>query len=179
MTNPLDQLITKLTNQIPSTKKRVLKRGEILIYDGSYNQDIYIVNQGCIHMYMMINDQPQSIRFAYNGSLFTAIDSFFGHQANQYIYQAIRKTEIQIIPKSDFDYFISQDQDHLVLWNKVLQLLILSMVERENDLLHSNPKDRLDRVLRRSPQLFQYVPHKYIASYLRMSPETLSRLQKS
>ncbi len=178
MSIPLDQLIQKITYQIPNTKKRILKRGEILIHEGSFDQDIYIVKEGCIHIHIMINDQSQSIRFAYDGSLFTAIDSFFGHQANQYIYQAIRKTEIEVISKSDFDHFISKDQAHLILWNQVLQLLVLSMVERENDLLHNNPKDRLARVLKRSPQLFQHVPHKYIASYLRMSPETLSRLQK-
>jgi len=37
----------------------------------------------------------------------------------------------------------------------------------------------LERVLTRSPQLFQEIPHKYIAAYLRMSPETLSRLLNS
>ena len=43
----------------------------------------------------------------------------------------------------------------------------------------ADPRQRLQRVLGRSPRLFQEVPHKYIASYLRMSPETLSRLLNS
>jgi hypothetical protein len=39
------------------------------------------------------------------------------------------------------------------------------------------PERRLARLLKRSPHIFQLVPKKYIASYLRMTPETLSRLR--
>ncbi len=52
-------------------------------------------------------------------------------------------------------------------------------MEREQDLLINSPEERYRRVLKRSPQLFQEVPHKYIAAYLRMPPETLSRVKKA
>ena len=45
--------------------------------------------------------------------------------------------------------------------------------------LISSPKERYERVLKRSPQLFQEIPNKHIANYLRMSAETLSRLKNS
>lgn len=57
--------------------------------------------------------------------------------------------------------------------------LLNSMLEREIDLLTSSPFERYNRILERSPQVFQEIPLKYIASYLRMTPETLSRLRKS
>ena len=47
------------------------------------------------------------------------------------------------------------------------------------DILINSPMDRFQRVFKRSPQLFQEIPNKHIASYLRMTPETLSRLKKS
>ncbi|WP_317127531.1 MULTISPECIES: hypothetical protein [Chryseobacterium] len=65
------------------------------------------------------------------------------------------------------------------MWTIILEDLVLQQVEREKDLLISAPKERYERVLKRSPQLFQQIPDKYIANYLRMSPETLSRLKKS
>jgi len=45
------------------------------------------------------------------------------------------------------------------------------------DRLEPSPLERYNAVLRRSPQLFQHVPLRHIASYLRMSPETLSRIR--
>jgi hypothetical protein len=57
--------------------------------------------------------------------------------------------------------------------------LILQQIEREKDLLLDSPKDRFERVFQRNPKIFQLIPDKHIANYLRMSPETLSRLKKS
>ena len=53
----------------------------------------------------------------------------------------------------------------------VMNLLVLSMLERETDLLIKSPQVRYEKVLKRSPQLFQEIPLTYIASYLRMTPE--------
>lgn len=61
----------------------------------------------------------------------------------------------------------------------MLEDLVLQQLEREKDILTSSPKARFERVLKRSPKLFQEIPNKHIANYLRMSPETLSRLKKS
>ena len=65
------------------------------------------------------------------------------------------------------------------LWKKLLEAFVIQQMERETDLLTTSPEARYQRILKRSPQVFQEIPHKYIASYLRMSPETLSRLKKS
>ncbi len=93
--------------------------------------------------------------------------------------QAIKKTRLKIVSKKDFLAYINQDEAHLKIWNAILQDLIIQQIEREKDLLIQSPKERYERVLKRSPQLFQQLPHKYIANYLRMTPETLSRLKKS
>ncbi|MNY67885.1 hypothetical protein D3C86_2055530 [compost metagenome] len=66
-----------------------------------------------------------------------------------------------------------------MLWIKILENLAVQQLEREIDLLKNSPKERYERVLKRSPQLFQESPNRHIANYLRMSPETLSRLKKS
>ena len=51
-------------------------------------------------------------------------------------------------------------------------------VDREKNLLLDSPTARYKHALETHPVLFQEIPHRYIASYLRMTPETLSRIQK-
>ena len=75
--------------------------------------------------------------------------------------------------------FIYRDENNLKVWTKILEDLVIQQIEREKDLLVSSPKERYERVLRRSPILFQEVSNRHIANYLRMTPETLSRLKKS
>ncbi|MNY13906.1 hypothetical protein D3C86_1470610 [compost metagenome] len=84
-----------------------------------------------------------------------------------------------MIRKEDFMQWIYSDIAYTQLWARLMEDLVVQQMEREIDLLTTAPKTRYERVLARSPQLFQQIPNKYIASYLRMSPETLSRLKKS
>ena len=81
--------------------------------------------------------------------------------------------------QKDFNEFINSSGDNMQLWNSILSFTVTSLLDRELDLLVASPAERYKRVLQRSPRLFQEIPHKYIASYLRMAPETLSRLLKS
>jgi hypothetical protein len=74
---------------------------------------------------------------------------------------------------------LNEHTDNLRQYVALLESLITQQIEREIDLLITSPSERLNRVLERSPNLFQEVPLKYIASYLRMTPETLSRIRNS
>ena len=62
-------------------------------------------------------------------------------------------------------------------WRTELERVLVGRIEREIDLLLPEPERRLARLMARSPHIFQLVPKKYIASSLRMTPETLSRLR--
>ncbi len=85
---------------------------------------------------------------------------------------------MKIIPKYKIDAFLDKE-DNQKLWIALLENLLLQQMEREKDILTPSTKERYLRVLRRSPRLFQEIPNKYIADYLGISAETLSRLKKS
>src|SRR5690606_31625210 len=87
-----------------------------------------------------------------------------------FLIQAIRKTKVKQISRSACLSFIKQDPANGQLWQDMLEQLVLQQLEREMDLLTSSPKDRYQRVLQRSPELFHRIPHKHIASYLKMAP---------
>ncbi len=90
----------------------------------------------------------------------------------------IKKTVIKVITKKQIDDFLKTESNRN-LWIEILENLVIQQMEREIDILTNSPKERYERVLKRSPQLFQEIPNRHIANYLRMSPETLSRLKKS
>jgi len=92
--------------------------------------------------------------------------------------QAIKKTTVRVIAKRQVEEFL-QNEYNRGAWIGILESLVLQQMEREIDLLTTSPRERYERVLKRSPRLFQEIPNRHIANYLRMSPETLSRLKKS
>ncbi len=161
-----------------SEKTITIDRNEFLKVKGSIDTNVYYVESGSLRVFVLDDYEEQIIRFGYKENLIVSLDSFLSGQPSGFFIQAIKKTVLKVITKQQIDTFL-QTETNRILWSKILENLVLQQLEREIDILTNSPKERYQRVLKRSPQLFQEIPNRYIANYLRMSPETLSRLKKS
>ena len=161
-----------------SEKTIVIDRNEFLKVKGSIDTNVYYVESGSLRVFVLDDCEEQVIRFGYKENLIVSLDSFLTGKPSVFFIQAIKKTVLKVITKEQIDDFLKA-QSSMILWTKILENLIVQQLEREIDILTNSPKERYQRVLKRSPQLFQEIPNKHIANYLRMSPETLSRLKKS
>lgn len=161
-----------------STNTITINRNEFLKVKGSIDTNVYYVESGSLRIFVIDEYEKQIIRFGYKDNLIVPLDSFLTGKPSDLYIQAIKKTVIKVITKSQINRFL-QTEHNQNLWTKILESLVIQQMEREIDILTSSPKERYERVLRRSPQLFQEISNRHIANYLRMSPETLSRLKKS
>ncbi len=159
-------------------KTITLERNEHLKVKGSIDTNIYYIESGSLKAFILDDFEEQIIRFGYQGNIIASLDSFFTGKPSDFFIQAIKKTVIKVITKQKVDVFLESITNR-IFWNKLLESLVFQQLEREVDILTSSPKERYKRVLKSSPQLFQEIPNKHIANYLRMSAETLSRLKKS
>ncbi|MFC4164237.1 Crp/Fnr family transcriptional regulator [Epilithonimonas zeae] len=172
-------MILELLQTQLSWQTKELKRNEFLKTSGTTDTNIYFVEEGSVRIFIVDEDEERIIRFGYQGNIIVSLDSFLSGKPSEFYIQAIKASTVKMASKKDFYEFINSSNENLKLWNSILEDLVLQQMEREKDLLYSSPKIRYERVLKRSPKLFQEIPNKYIANYLRMSPETLSRLKKS
>jgi CRP-like cAMP-binding protein len=171
---------TKMTEIVDLHESTLtIERNQYLKVRGSIDTNIYFVESGSLRIFILNNFEEQIIRFGYSNDLIVSLDSFLTGKPSDFYIQAIKKTVVKVIPKNRFLDFIMQSEENKTILIKLLEDLILQQLEREKDILTNSPKERYNRVLERSPKLFQEIPNKHIANYLRMSPETLSRLKKS
>ena len=177
--NLIKELSIRIANRNLWDKYLTIKRNEYLKVAGTTDTNLYYIVSGSLKISIIHEYEEHIIRFGYINNFVTSLDSFITEKPSEFYIQALKKTELKVISKSNFLNFIHQNPDNKLLWDKILEQLILQQLEREKDILITSPKERFQRVLKRSPQLFQEIPNKYIASYLRMSPETLSSLKKS
>jgi len=161
-----------------SKKTITISRNEFLKVKGSIDRNVYFVESGSLRVFVFNEYEEQTIRFGYKDNLVVSLDSFLTGNPSELYIQAIKKTVIKVITKEQIDDFL-KTESHTKLWMKILENLIIQQFEREIDILTNSPRERYERVLKRSPQLFQEIPNRHIANYLRMSAETFSRLKKS
>ncbi|UTW66863.1 Crp/Fnr family transcriptional regulator [bacterium SCSIO 12643] len=156
----------------------VLRNGYLKV-PGTKDTNVYFIEEGSLRIILEREEEEITFRFAYNGNFISALDSYISEKPSDFGIKAIKKSKVRVIKKSNFVQFLESNSAHQKLWQDLMNGVILDQGERELDLLTSSPKERYLRVLKRNPKLFQIVPGKYIASYLRMTPETFTRLKKS
>lgn len=154
-----------------------LRRNEFLKQAGTVDTNLYYVASGSVKISVFCDDEEQIIRLGYKSNFIAALDSFITGGPSDLCLQAIKKCQLKVVSKKSFESSIKANETHRALWQTILEGFVLQQMERERDILTASPLVRYQRVLARSPQLFQEIPHKLIASYLRMSPETLSRVK--
>lgn len=177
--NSIKELYNRIESQDLWDNQLVVNRNEFLKMNGSTDTNLYYILSGSLKIFINHKEEEHIIRFGYQQNFIASLDSFITDKPSDFSIQAIKKTELKVISKLSFMNFIEQDIDNRILWDQILGQLIVDQLEREKDILIDSPMDRFQRVFKRSPQLFQEIPNKHIASYLRMTPETLSRLKKS
>lgn len=159
--------------------RMIISKGDFLIREGETERNLYLVESGALRVFYLSEFEEMTIRFGYRGSIITSLSSFIKGTPSEFYIDAIRRTTVKALSKDALMNLVNESIHSLKQYTALLESLVTQQIEREIDLLITSPHERLNRVLKRSPNLFQEIPLKYIASYLRMTPETLSRIRNS
>ena len=160
-------------------RKKIIQKGEFLTKEGDVERNLYFIESGAVRVFYLTEFEEHIVRFGYEGSIINSLSSFIKETRSEFYIEAIRKTSLKEISRTQLIELRNESEENLRQYIVLLESLVTQQIDREIDLLITSPSQRLKRVLERSPNLFQQVPLKYIASYLRMKPETLSRIRNS
>jgi CRP-like cAMP-binding protein len=154
-----------------------LKRNDFLVSKGQVETNLYYVISGSMRIFYPVKDEEIVAGFAYDHNLICSYPSFIRQQPSAYAIQALTTTKLKFIKRSDFyDLFLNY-HDVESAWRMLEEEALVGKIEREVEMLTFTPEERYRRLMERSPHIFRIIPRKYIASYLRMTPETLSRIK--
>lgn len=154
-----------------------LKRNDFLVKKGEVEANLFYVVDGCMRIYFPHREDEVCVGFAYDDSLICSYPSFIQQRPSEYAIQALRTTRVVAIRRSDFYKIFDKHPMIERAWRMLEEHALVGKIDREAELLTFTPEERFQRLVKRSPHLLRIVPKKYIASYLRMSPETLSRIK--
>ncbi len=156
---------------------RTLKRGDYLCPPGKVEQHVWFVAEGVMRIYYPADTEEICVGFAYEGTMVSSFPSFVRQQPSTFSIQALNRCTILGIARSDLYESIDKWPAVARLWSGLLEQVVAGLVEREIEISTTTPEQRYHNLVARAPYLFQLVPLKYIATYLRIKPETLSRVR--
>ena len=152
-------------------------KGEKILNEGEVCQHIYWVVKGLVRQYYFKNGKELTEYMATENTIFMSIESLFKEQPSRQMIHALEPTIVYALPKAELEQVSIKSVNIQMLYRKILEeSLIIS--QRHADMLRfESALDRYQKLVKTSPQLILRAPLVYIASYLQMTPETLSRVR--
>ncbi len=155
------------------------QKGEMILKEGEVCKNIYWVVKGLVRQFYYKNDKELTEYMAVENTIFMSIESLFKEAPSHQQIQALEPTIVFALPKSQLEYQAVRNVNIQMLYRKILEeSLILSQIHADMLRFESAP-ERYAKLVKRNPQLVLRAPLVYIASYLQMTPETLSRVRTS
>jgi CRP-like cAMP-binding protein len=155
------------------------QKGEIILKEGDVCSNIYWVVKGLIRQYYYKNGKELTEYMATENTICMCIESLFKEEPSRQQIVALEPTIIYAMPKNRLEREAVRNTNIQMLYRKILEeSLIISQIHADMLRFESAP-ERYAKLVKRSPQLVLRAPLVYIASYLQMTPETLSRVRTS
>ena len=158
---------------------RKYAKGEMILTEGEVSQSIYYIEKGLVREFYYKNNKEVTEYLAVEGSIMMSIESLFKEKPSNLQIEALEPAIIYELPKKKLEEVALHNVNIQILYRKILEeSLILSQIHADM-LRFESAIDRYQKLVKRSPQLVLRAPLVYIASYLQMTPETLSRVRNS
>ena len=154
------------------------KRNEILQMPGERSRYYYFVNKGCIRLFAVNEDGQEATRyFAFEGAFGGALPSLIRQTpAFEYV-QAIEPSELLVISRDDFFHLVDTVPAVGKVYRLILEAAFITAQERIYGFQNLTALEKLKWLLKYQPTVLSRLSGKMVASFLGVTPYTLSRLR--
>lgn len=159
-------------------KVKNYKSGETILQKGQTDNHLSFLNKGIVRFYVEKNANDITFDFIFANTFYCHYDSFYSRKPTQFYSEALTDVEILYIDYSSLNNLFTTCEFAKDLTRMAVEKLLEKKVKRELSLLTNTPTERYLNLLQGQPRLLQQIPQKYLAAYLGIVPETLSRIRK-
>jgi CRP-like cAMP-binding protein len=153
------------------------QKGDTILEEGKVCRALYFVEKGMVRQYYYKNKKDVTEHFSFEGRIVFCIESFLKQEPSRLIVEALENTLLYAIPYDDLHTLMVRNQEMEMLYRKILEHVAISSQEHADSQRFENAAERYDRLLREKPEIILRAPMVHIASFLQMTPETLSRVR--
>ena len=162
-------------------RHRVLSKGDHILRAGTIADEVFFVHTGLLRFYF--NDpndegQERTGQFFDDGIVVTDAESFLAQVPATQNFEALEASSIVVLPRAVLE--TGYEEDHAIerFGRLMLQEALIGSQRRASRLLTLQPEDRYRRFIETRPEIARRVPQYLVASYLGLTPESLSRIRR-
>lgn len=167
----LEHFTSKLIKQEFPKKTKILDVGETENY-------LSFIDEGIIRMYFPKKDNDITFSFSFENNFTSAYDSFLTQQPSEYVVETLTNVVLWRLSYDVIEELFEETVEGNFIGRKALEDLYLKKAKREIALLNSTAEERYINLFKERPEIIKEIPLMYIASYIGVTPQSLSRIRK-
>ena len=149
----------------------------VILNLGQVENYLYFIEEGLIRYYIPKDENDLTFGFSFENELASGYDSFVNRQPCVYEIQTLTETKIWRLNTSSLSEIYQATKVGNKLGRLITEMLFVKEIKRELSLLNETAEDRYLNLFTERPQLIKEIPLKYIASYIGVTPQALSRIR--
>lgn len=157
----------------------LVKKDTVLVDIGNYSETAFFINSGYLRYFKHLDSgEEQTIHLFSPGEFAAAFCGFVENTKSEEILHTVTDSELLAISKTDLEKLYSSDMKWQIFGRKLMELLLLGKEKRIIDLISLSAQERYLRLIESNPRMLQNVSVQYLASFIGIKPESLSRIRK-
>lgn len=177
-TVPISEEEVKQFKQLLQTK--TIQKNEFFVQEGDTAKYLAFVLSGGLYSYSIDEKgEKHVIQIALEEHWITDPYSFFSQEKSLYTVQALMKTEVLLLSKENKDKACDQFPKIERFFRLLVQNAYVHLLQRVSQISSDTAEERYLKLIQSHPNIIQQVPQYYIASYLGIKPQSLSRIRKN
>lgn len=172
---PREQMLDALRD---SARREAYAKRQPLLHQGDVSTHAHFVESGCLRLWHNNDGNDISVQFFLPGDTVASMESFFHGTPSRFGLEAILPSVVYTVGKAEFQGQMARNPHFREL---LLEVLVQRMADYQGLFLNrimESPEERYRDLVARQPLLCETVPQHYLASFLGVTPVSLSRIRK-
>jgi|SRR5690606_18484895 len=158
--------------------RKEINKNQIITKQGETEKFLSFIEKGIVRFYIPDSESELTFNFTFEKEFTCAYDSFLTQIPSKYELQALTDIVLWQISYEDLQKIYEQTRIGNYLGRFTFEKLFLNKSKREISLLKYNAKERYLNLFKERPEILKNVPLKYVASYIGITPQALSRIRR-
>ena len=151
----------------------------VLTEEGSKAQEIFYISQGILRLYYNTRDNEQVTAFLFSENMFaSSLESFLLQAPSNQVLETLEPCTLLVITKERLENLYQNVPKTHILMRKVMEHRFVMAQQLLSSYILASPQERYQQFAAKNPDLLQRVPQHIIASFLGVTPVSLSRIRK-
>lgn len=186
---PFGQLFAVVSNMLHLTEKewqlftaaftyRSVPKKYVLVNVGQVAREAYFINKGAARLLFTKDGEEISANFIFENGFIASLESFLLQTPSRQAIETLEDCELLVITKSKLDELIAAQPMFNGFSRAIAEMAFIMLQKRASSFILDSPEERYQNMLKERPEILARVPQHMIASYLGITPVSLSRIRK-